>query len=34
MFFYKPNPRSDTNTKKLSDKNYTFDVDYSQCNKP
>lgn len=25
---------NDPNIKKLSDKNYTFDVDYSQCKKP
>ena len=34
MFFYKLNSRNDNNIKKISDKNYTFDVDYSQCKKP
>ncbi|AJW61768.1 hypothetical protein VO54_00279 [Elizabethkingia miricola] len=31
---YKPDHNNDSNIKKLSDKNYTFDVDYSQCKKP
>ncbi len=30
---YKPDHRSNPNIKKLSDKNYTFDIDYTNCKK-
>ncbi|MDE5493712.1 hypothetical protein [Elizabethkingia meningoseptica] len=31
---YKPDHANNPNIKKLSDKNYTFDVGYSECQKP
>lgn len=31
---YKPDHKGNTNIQKLSTKNFTFDVDYSKCNKP
>ncbi|EQB92716.1 TPA: hypothetical protein L3261_002229 [Elizabethkingia anophelis] len=31
---YKPDHRDNPNIKKLSDKNYIFDINYSECKKP